>query len=74
MADNKHEAKIVRRECISKQKKTYYTSGHVWTRGNANKVNMKMSYSPPLHRRGRQYANSRSDKLLQFNDELTNRD
>lgn len=64
MADNKHEAKKVRRECINRQKKTRESSGRSWTEGNKNKPDIRIQYSPPVNRQNRHYANGRADIIL----------
>lgn len=65
MADNKHEAKLIKSTCINKQKKTYETSGCAWhVKGNVNKTELMIQYSPPKNRQNRHYANGRTDKLV----------
>ena len=65
MADNKREAKLIKSICVKKQKKTYETSGCAWhVKGNVNKPELKVQYSPPQNRQNRHYANGRTDKLV----------
>lgn len=65
MADNKHEAKLIKSNFINKHTKTYENSGCAWhVKGNVNKTELKIQYSPPRNRQNRHYANGRTDKLV----------
>ena len=68
MADNKHEAKLIKSTCINKQKKTYETSGCAWhVKGNVNKTELMIQYSPPKNRQNRHWTRPKMMQKIKIN-------